>query len=315
MLALILLGFFAQVGNPIVPPPQPANVTVHNEVTVQVPPPDPQATAEMAGQSFQGIIINVIAPTAVQWANAALAFPDIYRETPPDLSVGNSVIRDKAKLVRAVALGLLALQFLAIGLSWMLGRQGAGEWQRPFLGVALVVGNLVWWEWGIKLNNAICKAIGAPTPVDIIKPHLGLPSLTANPAEAFGPALLVVAYAIVALLLFGAMVFRLAFIDILIVVGALAGWCQGTEWTDRFFGIYVGMATGTLFGQVMVVIALSLAPVLTMAGGLEATLLGLAVLLLARRMPGILGSRLSQSGGGGMRIGTMLLLRRLIARV
>jgi hypothetical protein len=302
---------FLQIGPPVITPP--ANVTVQNNVTVQVPEPDPQATADMAAWSFQGIIINVMAPTLVQWTNSLLEVPDFFRTTPPDLTYNHDAVKGMAEVVRTVAFGLFALVVLGFGVALMLGQQPS--FGRPLYGAALALGNLFWWQWGVDLNNVINTAIAAPELGSIVRPHLTLPALTTNPAEAFGPALLVVAYAIVCLLLIGAMAFRLGLLDILIVVGSLALLCKGSELSERFTATYASMATGTLFAQTMVVVALKLSAVFGFAGGgLTSTLLGLIVLLLARRMPGLLASRLNSSGGIG--IGRALLVaRRVVARV
>ena len=84
MLVAALVLFFAQIGPPA---PQPAPVqVVQNNVTLQVPEPDPEATAEMAGWSFSGIVVNIIAPTFVTWTNSMLDIPDFFRTTPPDLT-------------------------------------------------------------------------------------------------------------------------------------------------------------------------------------------------------------------------------------
>lgn len=314
-LAVLAFVGFMQVGQPLVTPPQNSTVTVHNEVTVQVPPPDPEATAQMAGWSFQGIIVTVMAPTLASWANALLDVPDFYRTTPADLTYGNSGVRALADIVKNVALGLVALIILGWGISKSLGQEPS--YGRPIFGFVLAIGNLVWWQLGIDLNNKINAEISAPALSSIVKPHLALPTLTGDPSQAFGPALLVIAYAVVLILLLGSLFFRLGLIDILIAAGSLFLLCKGSDQTDNMFSTYVGTATGTLFSQIMVVIALKLAPVLGIGGaGLAGTILGLVVLLLARRMPGFLSSRFAASSGGGMgRMTAFVLLRRMIARV
>jgi hypothetical protein len=311
-LAAIVLFLQIGPGGPVITPPQ--NVTVQNNVTVQVPEPEPQATADMAAWSFQGIIINVMAPTLVSWANSLLDMPDFVRTTPEDLSFGNSAVRALAEVIRNVAYGLIALILLGWGIAKTLGQEP--PYGRPLFGAALAAGNLVWWEIGIKLNNAINNTIASPDLPSIVRPHLALPALAASPSEAFAPALLVVAYAVVVLLLIAAMAFRLGWIAILIVTGSLALMCKGADQTDRFAETYIGMATGALFGQVMVVIALKLAPVLSFGGnGIAGTLLGLIVLWLAKSMPGLLSSRFAQSSGGIRPMAALMFLRRAVVRV
>lgn len=311
MLIAAALLFFMQ-GNPIVPPPvPPPNVTVRNEVTVQAPPPDPEVIADASVQSVQAIVVQLVAPTLAGWANDALSIADIYRQTPPEWSYANSAVRAMAGVVVAIALGLLALAIFAAGTGHALG-QGA-SYGRLIYGALLSVGNLVWWELGITLNNAINDAIAAPGLPEIVRPHLALPLLTTNPIEAFGPAVLVIVYAVVAILLIISLAFRLALIDVLIVIGSLALLCKATEQSDSFAQRYQTLAIGTLFSQVLIVVCLRLAPILGGIGsGIVGTLLGIVVLLLARKMPSMLASdQAGRTGGGLFR---MIVLRRFFLR-
>src|SRR4029077_11862828 len=105
-------------------------------------------------------------------------------------------------------------------------------------------------------------------------------------------------YAITALLLLLSMAFRLGLIDILIAVGPLALLCGATDQTNGFFQRYVGLATGTLFSQILVVVALRLAPVLgVLASGVAGSILGIVVLLLARQMPSMMAAGGARGGG------------------
>jgi len=312
---LALAVLFAQIGPPM-PQPQPAPVQViQNNITLQVPEPDPEATAEMAGWSFSGIVVSIIAPTLVNWTNSMLDIPDFFRTTPPDLTYRNSVVRELAELVRRAALGLMLLAIVAWGIQLITRGWVEGPW-RILFGAILALGNLVWWQWGIDINNAINTAIAAPTVGSLVRPHLSLPTLTNNPAEAFAPALTVIATAIVYLMLLFSMFIRLCTIDVLIVVGSLALFCKAGEATERFYETYVGWSVGVLFSQIMVTITLRLATVLgAVTGGVAGTLLMLGVLMLATKMPGVLASKFSQSrsGGGGL-LRNLTVIRKLIAR-
>jgi hypothetical protein len=313
LVAAIGLTIFAQIAPPAPAPAPAANVTVRNEIVVEPPPLDPEATAQMAGWSFQGIVVTVVAPTLVGWANSLLDIPDFYRQTPPDLTYGNDGVRAMVSVTRGVAFALVALMLLAWGIAKAMGQDPPPG--RPIFAVVLVIGHLTWWQLGIDLNNRINNAFNAPDIASLARPQLRLPELTNDPAQAFGPAVLVIVYAIVLILLIAAMAFRLGLLDILLVVGPLAFLCKGLEQTDSFFDAYVKQSAGTLFGQVMVVIALKLAPVLGLVGGgLVGTFLGIVVLLLARRMPGWLSNRAQQSSGVG-RIATSLVLRRALLRI
>lgn len=304
-----LIGFL-QIG----PAPQPAPVTVRNEITVSAPPPDPEAIAEASVQSGQAIVVQLVAPTLVRWANDAINMADIFRTTPPEWTYQNSVIRGLATQVAVAAGALLALFVVIAAFGHMLG-QGMG-YGRVLYGAVASIFNLLWWELGITLNNVICAAIAAPSMTDIVRPNLNLPALTANPIEAFGPSVIVIVYAIVALMLVLSLVFRLAMIDVLIVLGSLALLTKATEQTDTWSTRYQTLAAGTLFSQILIVVCLRLAPVLGGIGtGFVGSVLGIAVLLLARRMPSILATGHAQRAGGGIGVGTMLLARRLLAKV
>jgi hypothetical protein len=297
-----------QVGLPA--PAPPAQVNVHTDVTLQVPEPDPQAVGDMAGWSFSGIVVTIIAPTLLGWTNSLLDVPDFYRTTPPDLTYKNDAVRAMSDIVRKAALALMGLALVAWAVRAM---NGGGESPgRIVYGAALALGNLLWWQWGIELNNAICREIAAPELGSIVRPHLTLPTLTQDPAQAFAPALLVIATAIVSFALLFSMLLRLAMVDVLIVVGALALFCKAADGSERFAETYAGWATGTLFSQIMVVVTLKLAIVLgVVTGGVAGTLLTLAVLWLTKSMPGVLASRLGQSGGGiGKLVGAGLRMVR-----
>jgi len=313
MLLAAVVAIFLQVGNPIVPPPAPApNITVRNEIIA--PPPDPEAIAEASVQSSQAIVVQLIAPTLIQWATDAINMADIFRTTPPDWTFQNDAVRSLATTVGAAALALIGLAIFAAGAGHALG-QGA-SYGRLVYGALMSIGNLVWWEIGITINNALCAAIAAPGLAEIVRPHLAMPSLTTNPVEAFGPSVLVIVYAVVALLLVFSLVFRLALIDILIVVGSLALMTKSLEQTDSWASRYQTLAVGTLFSQIAIVICLRLAPVIGGIGtGFVGTILGIAVLLLARRMPSILATGHAERAGRGGMAGALLLGRRLLLRL
>jgi len=307
---LVAGGLLFAQGNPIVTPPLTTQTQTKVDVTVQAPPPDPKLIAEASVTSFQAVVVDLLAPTLVGWVNNLLDVPDIYRVTDPGLTYQNDGVRSLANQVRTVALGLVALALVGAGLSHMLGQQLALG--RVLFSVVLAIGELTWWEWGVGLNNAINNGISAPDVKSIMKPHLTVPTLTTNPVEAFGPAVLVVVYAVVCLMLLVGLAFRLGFLDILIAIGPLALLCKATPQTDGLYSKYVALSVGTLFSQVMIVVALKLAPIVGGLGsGIVGTLLGIVVLLLARRMPALLSSATNQDRGT---FAPLLLLRRVVLR-
>lgn len=316
--SVILAAWFFAQGNPIVSPPSTTQTHTDVNVTVTAPPPDPKAIAEAATESappaIQAIIIQLVAPTLAKWANDAMGAPDFVTKTPPDMTYNQSGVRSLTENVRNVALALSALAIFAVAITGML--QGAPpSGGRLIWGVVLCLGSLAWWQWGIDLNNAISQGISTPGIASIVKPHLSLPSITADPVQAFGPAVLVIVYAFVTLLLMFSMLFRLGMIDILIVLAPIALLCVTTEQSNRFAQTYTGLAVGTLFSQIPVVVALSLAPIIGgLGGGLTGTILGIVVLLLARQMPSLLANRMSSGSGAGGMVKAAVLVRRIIAK-
>lgn len=319
LLGVVLVAgglLFAQVGQPIITPPQNTTtrtvVENHVDVTVAAPSPDMAMIAESSQQSFQAIFVNLVAPTLVSWVNGVLDVPDIARTTPPDLTYNNSGVRGLADQIKLAAGALLAVAIFANGVAYMMGQHASAG--RVIYALLLSFGDLIWWQWGIDLNNAINAAISAPTLKEIANPHLTLPAITSDPVAAFGPAVLVCVYAVVLLLLLFSNAFRLGMLDILICVGPLALLCAATEQTSGLSSKYTTLAIGTLFSQVLIVVCLKLAPILGGLGtGIAGTLLGIVVLLLARRMPHLLASATNHSSGMG-RMGMMMVARRVFLR-
>jgi len=309
---LVALGLFFAQGNPILPPPVPApNVTVENRITVEAPKPDPQVIAESSVESSKAILISVVAPPPVQFATELLKLPDLWRTTPPELTYNNPAVRQLAEGMRLVAFALLALAIFAVGAGRALGQDVSLG--RVVFAAILSAGNLAFWEIGVRLNNAICAAIGAPDLPSFIRPHL---SLVLRADEAIGSLVLTIVYAIVAIMLLFSLLFRLGFLEVFIAIGSLALMLYATPQTEHFASAYTRLSSGMLLGQVLVVLGLRLAEVLSGVGtGIGGTLLGIVMLLLIRQLPGLLAS--SGSRGGGSVLGRLALLsmvRRAVLR-
>ncbi len=314
-LLLVMLALPVVVAAQGLPGPVPAPITVRNEITVQAPPPDPKIVAQSAEESSKAIIISVIAPTPLMWAHNLLDLPDLWRTTPPGLTYNNEVLRALADAIRLASFALIALAIFAMGASHALGGGLPLEWGRLLFAVALSLGNLVWWQIGIDINNAINSAISAPELPSLVRPHLQMPP---NPAEALSSVLLVIVYAIVAILTLFSLVTRLGLIDILIAVGSLALLCYATAQTEHFANGYSRISTGLVFSQVLIVLGLKVATVISSLGtGVGGALLGIVVLLLVRSLPGMLaGMGRTGSGDTGIlgRLVQVVILRRLAAR-
>ncbi len=325
MIHMALVGFVMLIGqelpgNAIVTPPSPGgsqNVTVHNEITLTAPPPDPAAIADASVQSSESILMTVVAPPLVQPANELLGLPDVWRTTPDDMTWNNAQIRSMADLIKTAALALVALFIFGAAMQHALN-QGM-NYGRLIFGVVLAIGNLVWWEIGIRLNNAINTSIGAPDLPSLIKPHLNLvaqPEVGLLTQGELTTLVLLIVYAIVALLLIFSLLFRLGLIDILIAAGSLALLCYASEKSEFLAQHYTRLSVGILFGQILIVLGLRVASVLATLGGssLMGTLLSIVVLLLIRDLPKTLiaNGGAGQERGHGMAAAAVLLIRRRI---
>lgn len=314
LVAIVPSTVMAQAGSPIVPPP-PVQTQAHVDVTVQAPPPDPKAIADASSQSFQSVVVTLIAPTLVDWTNELLNIPDIIRHTPADLTYANQGVQQMASIVNGVTLGLIALAIFGFGLATALHQKPSPG--RLVFAIMLSLSNMAWWHMGIDLLNSINDAIAAPSTLELVKPHMQLPDIAADPVKSFGPAVLLIVFAVVVLLLFISAAMRLGLVDILMVLGSLALLCGAVEDASAamaFYSRYLTLSVGTLFSQVLIVVCLKLVPIIGVVGsGIAGTIIGLSILLLARRMPQILASAQSERSGGGIRrLATTLIIRRFI---
>jgi hypothetical protein len=316
---VVAAWIFAQGGAPIVTPPQPSEIHVTNTTVLNVPPMDPQAVTDASVMADQAFIVNVAQPIPVEWVNSLCSLPDIWRTTPPNLTYDQGSVRDLAQKIEAAALAFVALAILAQGLGHALGQDL--QLGRVALAIVLCIGNLTWWQIGIGLNNAITAAIGAPDLCgSLIRPHIALqnpaPASAADQAAAaLGGPVVVIVYAFVSALLLISLMFRLGLLDVLIAVGSLALMCFASEQSEHIGQWYVRLSVGTIFGQVLLVVGLQVAGVLSGIGnGLAGTLMALVVLLLCRSLLGTLSSQNVQNGGSRMGMGMLLMLRRIVAK-
>jgi hypothetical protein len=295
-----------QIGPPPAPVPPPI---VNTTVTVQAPPPDPQAIADASVESSQAIIMTVIAPPPIEWANDMLNLPDFWRTTPANLTYEHPAVVQLLSQMREHAFALIALAILAVGISVAIGKY-SGYGGRVVFAVVAAMGSLIWWQLGIELNNIICAAIGAPDLPSIVKPQL---SVTFNPGDHVGTIVLTVVYAVVTLMLMFSLIVRIVLIDVLLVAAPLALILYATPQSESIAQRYTGLAVGLLFSQVLVVIGLKLVAAFS-APGVGGTLMAIAVLLTLRRLPGLL-SQLSQQQPAGYSVVRSEVSRRLVRAV
>jgi hypothetical protein len=314
MLSVVLLAgglWFAQG----IPGPQPApEVHVTNTVQVEVPQMDPEAVSNAAQIAAQTFIVNVVQPIPVGFANDLCTLPDIWRQTPPEWTYQQGDLKNLSTGVIAAGLALITAAIFTCGLSLALGQGFNGG--RVALAAVLVTGNLIWWEIMIRANNAISQQIGAPDLcASLIKPHIQLAPMPTDPGAVLVAPVLVIVYAVVSIMLLLALFFRLAMIDVLMVTGGIILATQGDPRSDYLTSWYWRISIGTVFGQVLLVIALQVAAVLSnIPNGSAGALLGIAVLWLCTKLLSMMGSANVQGSGRSI-IGVVTTVRRMVTKV
>jgi hypothetical protein len=148
----------------------------------------------------------------------------------------------------------------------------------------------------------VCGAFGAPTIADMVSGILSIADIT------IGGLLMILIAIIMAILLAVQQLMRLALVDALLILAPLAallwilpqsqGW--GRLWGRLFVGTVVAQAVQVLTLRLGFNLATEF-PLLT-AGGLLQPLLGIAVLALALKVPGLMGGG---AAGGNLVTGVL----------
>jgi hypothetical protein len=240
---------------------------------------------------------------------AVASFPndtDFLLRTPEALSYRNDLVQQSATATRMLANGLLVVVILVGGYNVLL---------RPYFGAAypgalefgprLVLGGILintasWWtRLAIDVNNAACGVFGAGPP----------PTLDDAFWRASFPTNLLVGviYVVMGLLLVLQQLMRLALVDVLLVLAPLAALCWILPQTHGWGRLWGNLFIGTVFAQCVQVLALRLGFNLATAmppmsaAGLVQPLLGIAVLALVLKIPGLMRG----SGGGGTLVSSL----------
>jgi hypothetical protein len=160
-----------------------------------------------------------------------------------------------------------------------------------------------WWcRLAIDANNAACGVFGAPTIADVVSTALRVA------VNHMAGVLMVLVVVVMAILLVIQQLMRLALVDVLLMLAPLAAllWIlpQSQAWGRLWGRLFVG----TVFAQAVQVLTLRLGFNLTTglapltAAGLLQPLLGIAVLALALKVPGLMGG-----GAAGGNVVTSML--------
>ena len=227
--------------------------------------------------------------------------------TPEALTYGNDLVQQFAGASQALANGLLAVVTTVGGFNVIfrpyLGSSYASALEllpRLLLG-AVLVNTAHWWaRLAIDVNNALCAVFGAgppPTFADILGRSM-------VPTEL----LIGLIYVVMGLLLVLQQLMRLALVDVLLILAPLAAVCWILPQTHGWGRLWGTLFVGTVFAQAVQVLALRLGFNLATgmpdgtAAGLIQPLLGIAVLAVALKIPGLMRG----GGGGGTLVGSLV---------
>jgi hypothetical protein len=253
--------------------------------------------------SFLGGLISGIGGAITQFPNDV----NFLTRTPERLSYDNDLVKLFISATQALANGLLVVVTLIGGFNVMfrpyLGSSYAGALElAPRLLLGAVLANTASW-WGrlaIDVNNAACGVFGAGPP----------PNLADTLARSMLPTELLIGliYVVMGLLLILQQLMRLALVDVLLILAPIAAVCWILPQTHGWGRVWGTLFIGTVFAQTVQVIALRLGfnlatdmPQQT-AAGLIQPMLGIAVLALVLKIPGLMRG----GGGGGTIVGNLL---------
>jgi hypothetical protein len=239
--------------------------------------------------------------------NAFFGDINFFTRTPEALTYRNELVRQFLAASQILANGLLAVVTLVAGFNVMLrpyfGSTFAGVLEflpRLLLG-GILINTAAWWcQLAIDVNNAACGVFGAGPPAnlaDIIN-HFSMPF----------ELLIGLIYIVMGLLLVLQQLMRLALIDVLLILAPLAAVCWILPQTQAWGRRWVGLFVGTVFAQMVLTLTLRLGfnlatdlPPLSAAGLLQ-PMLGIAVLALALKIPGLMGG----GAGGGTIVSSLI---------
>jgi len=164
------------------------------------------------------------------------------------------------------------------------------------LGALLANTSLTWAQLAIDANNALCLAIG----------QASLPAWERadSATQLLVEVIAILIYLVTSLLLLLQMLMRLALIDVLLVVSPLGLLCWVLPQTQGWARLWSSTFFGAVFTQFVQVLALKLGGSLLteltpMApdAALLAVFLGVAVLLLTMKIPGLMRNHLGDGLG------------------
>ena len=250
-------------------------------------------------QAISDVVTAFLTTLAHTFGDAIVRFindVNFITHTPENLSYNNALVRQFTTATQVLADGLLAVVVLVSGYNIMLRPYlgstyaGVAEFLPRLLLGAILINTAAWWcRLAIDVNNAVCGAFGAPTIADMVSGILSIADIT------IGGLLMILIAIVMAILLTVQQLMRLALVDALLILAPLAallwilpqsqGW--GRLWGRLFVGTVVAQSVQVLVLRLGFNLATEFPP-LTAAGLLQ-PLVGIAVLALALKVPGLMG--------------------------
>lgn len=283
--------------------------------------PDPK---QWAAEVFNQVLVNLLqglSDSLRSLVGGVLGSSlNFITQTPPGGSYASPTVLALWNLVRGIANAALVLVALWGGFNLIL-RDHLGStyhealelFPRLVLG-ALVANTSLWWaQFAIDANNALSGALG----------QASLPAWenAGTATQQLVEVISVLIYLIASLLLLLQMLMRLALIDVLLVVSPLALLCWVLPQTQRWARLWSSTFFSTVFTQFVQVLALKLgASLLTdltpvaADDSLLAVFLGVAVLAVTTKIPGLMGNHLGDGVGLARNLGPRSAGRALESR-
>ena len=266
--------------------------------------PDPK---QWAADVFNQVLVNTLKAIAEALrgvvGGAMGSSLNFITQTPPAGSYASPTVQTLWGVVRAIANAALVLVALWGGFTLIFHEQIGSPYHKAMellprlaLGALLANTSLLWGQLAIDLNNALSLAVG----------QASLPAWEqADPAvQVLVDLIAILIYLVTGLLLLLQALMRLALVDALLVVAPLALLCWVLPQTQGWARLWSSLFTGTVFCQFVQVVALKLGGSLlteltAMApdAALLSVFLGVAVLALVLRIPGLMRGHLGDGLG------------------
>lgn len=224
-------------------------------------------------------------------------------QTPPAGTYASPTVQTLWGTVRTVANAGLALVALWGGFNLIYREQIGSPYHeamelvpRLVLGALLANTSLAWAQLAIDANNALCGTVG----------QVGLPAWERadSATQLLVDVIAILIYLVAGLLLLLQMLMRLALIDVLLVAAPLGLLCWVLPQTQGWARLWSATFFGAVFTQFVQVLALKLggslltelAPMAPDAA-LLAVFLGVAVIVLTLRIPGVMRNHVGDGLG------------------